>query len=125
VGYYIEQTLQAFRKICISANGSKGDFFSFCFPWLPKNVLRAAQAVVSYLTNPGVSPNYPLSFFHRYVEYVCISYLILRFAISKYFGSISIPMNFLFRFLQASPVEPEPINGSSIIPLGGVTIVIR
>ena len=39
----------------------------------------------------------------------------IRFlAISKYFSSSSIPMNFLFRFLQATPVVPEPINGSKI-----------
>ena len=37
------------------------------------------------------------------------------FAISKQFISISIPINFLFNFKQATPVLPAPINGSSTI----------
>ena len=37
-------------------------------------------------------------------------------AMSKYFGSISIPMNFLPRFMQATPVVPLPMKGSRIAP---------
>ena len=38
----------------------------------------------------------------------------MRFdAASKYSLLISMPMKFLFKFLQATPVEPTPINGSS------------
>src|SRR6185312_955964 len=36
-------------------------------------------------------------------------------AISKYFGSISMPMNFLPSLTAATPVVPEPMKGSRMV----------
>src|SRR5581483_10449037 len=40
---------------------------------------------------------------------------IRRHAMSKYFGSISMPMNLRPKFTAATPVVPEPMNGSMTV----------
>lgn len=55
--------------------------------------------------------------FCKYVKYEGTYYFIsfiLSTATSKYFLSISIPMNFLLFFIQATAVAPVPINKSKI-----------
>ena len=46
---------------------------------------------------------------------VLYAFPIRSFAMLKYVSSNSIPMKLRFRFLQATPVVPEPIKGSRIV----------
>ena len=46
----------------------------------------------------------------------------IRFsAIFRYSGCSSMPMNSYCSSIAAFPVEPDPVNGSRIVPFGGVT----
>ena len=62
------------------------------------------------------------------LSFPCFSYTpsILDFAVMKYSGFISIPIKFLsVTFLAATPVVPEPMNGSNIMSPGRLETLIN